>query len=198
MDQGCTAANTNHHPSSSLQHHTALHINPLSSSSKAQRDVGRLWQVSQNEHTCTTKPFSDTIAKQGTEEDVGAKFDIPKPPKKNNPMKKKMKNTSSRFFIFGKASETEVGPSHGHSAIKEITLKLHKSIALYINNEAEHDLWALKDKPAGNYHQVPSSTEPSSLLQLVGLVLQRTYCLVRSHRSHLARRLVSTDKHNEH
>lgn len=82
MDQGCTAANTNHHPSSSLQHHTALHINPLSSSSKAQRDVGRLWQVSQNEHTCTTKPFSDTIAKQGTEEDVGAKFDIPTPPKK--------------------------------------------------------------------------------------------------------------------
>lgn len=188
MDQGCTAANTNHHPSSSLQHHTALHINPLSSSSKAQRDVGRLWQVSQNEHTCTTKPFSDTITKQGTEEDVGAKFDIPTPPKK--PIPEEEVQYFLQIFYFcqvEKASETEVGPSRGHSAIKEITLKLHKSIALYINNEAEHDLWALKDKPAGNYHQVPSSTELSSLLQLVGLVLQRTYCLVRSHRSHLAR-----------
>lgn len=41
---------------------------------------------SQNEHTCTTKPFSDTNTKQGTEEDVGAKFDIPTaPPKKTIP-----------------------------------------------------------------------------------------------------------------
>lgn len=125
----------------------------------------------------------------------------PHPRKKKQSHEEEDEEYFLQIFYFcqvGKASETEVGPSRGHSAIKEITLKLHKSIALYINNEAEHDLWALKDKPAGNYHQVPSSAEPSSLLQLVGLVLQRTYCLVRSHRSHLARRLVSTDKHNEH
>lgn len=141
---------------------------------------------SQNEHTCTTKPFSDTNTKQGAEEDVGAKFDIPIPPQKKQ-SHEEVQYFLQIFYLGWKSLWNRSWTISGHSAIKEITLKLHKSIALYINNEAEHDLWALKDKPAENYHQVPSSTELFSLLELVGLVLQRTYCLVRSHRSHLAR-----------
>lgn len=58
------------HPPS-LQDHTAPHINPLSSSSRAQKDVGRPWQVSQKQsgHTCTTKYSADPNTKRdGTEQ----------------------------------------------------------------------------------------------------------------------------------
>lgn len=46
ISPACLPANTQHHPTT-LQDHTAPQINPLSTSSKAQKDVGRLWQLSQ-------------------------------------------------------------------------------------------------------------------------------------------------------
>ena len=120
---GLRACQHHHHHQQhppSLQDHTAPHINPLSSSSRAQKDVGRPWQVSQKQsgHTCTTKYFLLIQTQSGTEqnrteEDVGAKL------QHRNPMrahKKIPKKESTQYFLqilyfyqVGKASETQVG-----------------------------------------------------------------------------------------
>ena len=135
--RACQHHHHHQHPLS-LQDHTAPHINPLSSSSRAQKDVGRPWQVSQNlsGHTCTTKYFFADPNTKRTEQNrteqkkmwvqsCTSKSDTCPQKKKKKSNRRRVLNTSSRFFIFIRSEK----PLKHKSDISEHDTALHWSSA---------------------------------------------------------------------